>query len=130
MKTNEQNQPASQKTKKQKKGRSKFFWFAAGTFLGGVGVYLYTNKEARQKVMTTGKRVYTSTSDFVTGIFKKNSTPCNDQPEGIIVIRETVVPEVKTPRFEQQARPRHRRHESTWTKPAGQEVNKSLNVNK
>lgn len=130
MKTNEQEQASQKTTKKQKKGRGKLFWLATGALIGGAGVYLYTNKDARKTVIATGKKMYTSTTDFVAGIFKtKKVTPCDEQPESILVIRETVVPEVKTPRFE-QPRPRHRRNESNWTKPMNEGVNKSLNVNK
>lgn len=125
MKTNEQKEEKKTKSSKTR----KVLLFSAGVLVGGAAVYLYTRPEARHKVVETGKKAWNGSKKAVTGLFKKKTVtvPCNEQPEGILVIRETVVPEVHTPKFENNnPRPRHRR-ENNW-RPVGQE--NKLNVNK
>lgn len=112
MKTNEN--PKEEKQTSKKKNRK----FLTGLLIGagvGIGAYvLYTNKDARNKVTTTGKKVLTTGKNFITGMFKKKGTdPCiPNSEEKVILIKETFVPDIKTPNFEHPRR--HRRENSNW----------------
>lgn len=126
MKTNEN--PVEEKKNSKKKGGRRLLLFATGIVVGGTAVYLYTRPEARKAIVSTGKKVFTGGKNLVTGMFKKKDpcTPDAPEAEGVILIRETLVPEVHTPKFE-NPRPRHRRENSNWTPRV---ENPKLNVNK